>query len=115
MTHVDLFGTPIKEGDFIVYAAVDGRSGTMRVGQVIALTYNKSLYGKDEPKVRVKSWSNFRAGSSTDVNDTRSGRQKDVTLSFLDRLIVIQKEMIPEKIWLDLNGPVCDYFGNPIK
>ena len=101
--HFDLLGQPINVGDFITYAAVDGRSGTLRIGQVIALT---------PTKVRAKSWSNFRAQGWGD--DQRSGRQKDVSLGFFDRIIVIQEEMIPEKIWIDLHGPVCGWNGKSI-
>ena len=101
-THNDLFGNPINVGDYIVYSAVDGRSGTMRVGQVLEL--------KPEGKVFSKSWSNFRSG----WNKAGSGRQKNVTLSFTDRMIVVPQEMISEQIWLDLNGPAYSWDGKEI-
>lgn len=106
MAHVDLFGTPIKAGDYIVYAAVDGRSGTLRVGQVLEL--------KPNGKVFAKSWSNFRAQGHSWTSDERSGRQKNVTLSFLDRMIVVHDKMIPEKIWLDLEGPAYGWDGKEL-
>lgn len=109
----DLLGNEIKVDDFIVYGAVDGRSGVLRVGQVIELTYTKGGYGDVVPKVRVKSWSNSRTFWGHD-NEERSGRQKNVTLGFLDRMIVVQADQVNEKIKRDLEGPICDYTGTPI-
>lgn len=87
-THKDMFGNEIKPGDYIVYGAVDGRSGTLRAGQVIELKTGAPHWCTKEPelKVFVKSWSNF------------SGRQKNVTLSFLDRLAVVPPETVSDEI-----------------
>ena len=84
--HKDMFGRQIKVGDYIVYGAVDGRSGTLRAGQVIELKEAKDWRGVQTSKLFVKSWSNFH------------GRQKNVTLSFLDRLIVVPAETLSENI-----------------
>lgn len=108
--HVDLFGREIKVGDYIVYGAIDGRSGTLRAGQVVGLAIVHG-YGKDTPKVRVKSWSNFRADPDRD----RSGRQKDVTLSFVDRLIVVPKSIVSKEVLKDLANPAVDWTGKEIK
>lgn len=105
----DLFGRDIKVGDYIVYGAVDGRSGTLRAGQVIELTYSKTGYHEPEPKIRVKSWSNFkqdRYNPSTGKHEEGSGRQKDVTLGFLDRLIVVPESVVSEKVKSDLAGEI---------
>lgn len=111
MKHVDMFGKEIKVGDFIVYGAVDGRSGTLRAGQVLELKETKNWSGEVEPKVFVKSWSNFRSKGWGAPDDTRSGRQKNVTLGFLDRLIVVPEEVVGEKVKKDLAGDVANYRG----
>jgi hypothetical protein len=104
-------------GDFIVYAGLADRSGVLRAGQIIELTYSKTDYGDPEPKVRVKSWNNYRAEKTSwnDEDFEASGRQKDTTLSFLDRLIVVPESYVSEKVKKDLAGPVADYMGRPIK
>lgn len=95
-THKDLFGREIKPGDYIVYAAVDGRSGTLRTGQVIELKFGAPDWRTKEPQLKlfVKSWSNF------------SGRQKNVTLSFLDRLIVVPESIVSDEIKTALAAPL---------
>jgi hypothetical protein len=113
----DMFGRDIKVGDYIVYAGLADRSGVLRAGQVIELTHTKpSKWGSDkiEPKVRVKSWNNYRAQGWGNKMDGRSGRQKDVTLGFLDRLVVVPESSVGEKIKSDLAGPVCDWKGDPV-
>lgn len=112
----DLFGRDIKVGDYIVYAAVDGRSATMRTGRVLELSHSKpSEYGSDpiEPKITVSSWSNFRAKGRSNDHE-RSGRQKNVKLGFLDRLVVVPEDKVSDKIKADLAGPVCDRRGKPV-
>jgi hypothetical protein len=109
----DMFGNDIKVGDYIVYAGLADRSGVLRAGQIIELTYTKGGYGAVEPKVRARSWNNFRSRDGYDGN-TRSGRQKDVSLGFLDRMIIVPTEQVSEKIKADLAGPICDWQGNPI-
>lgn len=112
--YFDMFGKEIKVGDYIVYAGLADRSAVMRAGQVIELTQTKGGYSKVKPKVRVKSWNAFRADSGSWKNEERSGRQKDVTLEFLDRLIVVPESYISEKVKKDLDGPVCDWSGRPV-
>ena len=111
--YVDMFGRQIEVGDYIVYGAVDGRSGTLRAGQVLALTSNVpsewSSHETPEPKIFAKSWSNFRQESVFIQDRERgkllSGRQKNVTLGFLDRLIVVSAENVGAKVKADLAGP----------
>lgn len=106
-THKDLFGKDINVGDYIVYSAVDGRSGTLRVGKVEALKVRESGFSDDKPQPTVfcRSWSNFNTYEK-DENGRQTGRQKNVTLGFLDRLIVIDPSQISEKIKLDLEGGI---------
>jgi hypothetical protein len=109
--HADLFGRPINVGDYIVYSALDDRSATLRVGQVLELKSVKNT-NEEVAKVFTKSWSNSRA-SDWDGREV-SGRQKNVTLGFLTRVVVVDSSTISDKIKKDLDGPICDYLGNPI-
>lgn len=121
--HTDLFGRTIKVGDYIVYSAVDGRSATLRVGQVLELkTITKDSW-RNEPKevvakVFCKSWSNFKGTSSwraESLGHEPSGRQKNVTLGFLTRVVVVDPSTVSEKVKKDLDGPICDWSGKPIE
>lgn len=118
--HTDLFGREIKVGDYIVYSALDTRSATLRVGQVLALKFTKPTYsyrndGKPVAKVFCKSWSNFRCSGWRAEDGEVSGRQKDVTLGFLTRVVVVDPSTLSEKVKKDLDGPICDWLGKPIK
>jgi len=87
----DLLGKEIKVGDFITYAANDGRCGVLRVGQVTELTQAKEkdyFTNKKKSKIKVKS---ARWG----CNDVWL-RQKDVFLEFFGRLIVVDN--LPEEV-----------------
>lgn len=110
----DMFGRDIKVGDYIVYAGLADRSAVMRAGRVVELTYTKAKYSSVEPKIRVASWNNFRANDRNwkDPNKKTSGRQKDVVLGFLDRLIVVDASTVSDQVKNDLAGPVADYWGN---
>ena len=123
--HTDLFGNQINVGDYIVYSAADGQSSTLRVGQVLELKMaeqkgwdHKTMTSKkiDVAKVLCKSWSNFRSeGYSFGEPVECNGRQKNVTLGFLTRVLVVHPDSVSDKIKKDLDGPVCDYMGRPLK
>lgn len=107
--HIDLFGRELKVGDYIAYSAVDGRSATMRVGKIEALKKREGRYAADQTyTVFCRSWSNYRNSSSWYKTSTGAptGRQKNVTLSFVDRLIYVSPEMIPEHIKKELEGEI---------
>jgi hypothetical protein len=117
----DMFRREIKIGDYIVYGGSAGRSAVLRAGLVIELTCSKGKQwdGRTqtsdyEPKIRIKSWNNYRAERSYKSGAEASGRQKDVTLGFLDRLIVVHPDTVSDKVKRDLAGPVTDYFGTPL-
>jgi hypothetical protein len=113
--HVDLLGQEIKVGDYIGYAAIDGQSAIMRIGQVIELKSVKDRRGDVTNKVFCKSWSSLRSKRFSDSDEVeRSGRQKNVTLSFLTRIVVLDPNTISEKVKRDLDGPICDFWGTPI-
>ena len=121
--HTDLFGRAIKPGDYIAYSGSEGRCPVIRIGQVIELKTVVKDKWKDEPtetvaKVFCKSWSNFRSEGFSwgeDADKEKSGRQKNVTLGFLTRVVVIDPSTVSEKVKKDLDGPICDYRGLPIK
>ena len=116
----DMFGRDIKVGDYVVYAGLADRSAVMRAGRVIELTHSKeqvSLYDRKtgehsygyEPKIKCESWNNFR--SQGWKGEEKSGKQKAVSLGFLDRLVVVPAEYVSEKVKKDLDGPVTDYWA----
>ena len=113
--YLDMFGREIKVGDYVVYAGLADRSAVLRAGRVIELTYSKqevSIYDRKtgkhsygyEPKIRCESWNNFR--SQGWKGEERSGKQKAVSLGFLDRLIVVPEDYVSEKIKNDIDGEV---------
>ena len=111
LEYKDMFGRDIHVGDYIVYAAMDGQSATLRSGQVIELKAPKNWRGEAEPKLFVKSWSNWK-GARNDGEG--SGRQKNVTLAFLNRVVVVDPNTVSPKVKADLDGPICDWSGKPI-
>ena len=111
----DMFGRDIKVGDYVVYAGLADRSAVLRAGRVIELTYSKEkvrTYDRKsgehrfdhEPKVKCESWNNFRAQGWN--GEEKSGKQKAVSLGFLDRLIVVPEDFVSQKIKDDLAGEV---------
>jgi hypothetical protein len=109
----DMFGNDIKVGDYIVYGGLADRSAVLRAGRVVALTqstkkvrfYDRSIgeFRNDyEPKIRCQSWNNFL--SQDWGGKEKSGKQKDVSLGFFDRLIVVPEEIVSQKIKDDLAG-----------
>lgn len=114
--YIDMFGREIKVGDYIVYAALADRSGVLRAGRVTELTHGKTGYSKPGPKIKVESWNNYRANRGWGTYaEERSGKQKAVSLSFLDRLIVVPEEYVSAKVKKDLDGPVADWMGRTEK
>lgn len=98
MKYLDLFKKEISVGDYIIYSAVDGRSGVLRVGKVLELTKgNISYESKKVPKIKVKS-ANY--GFLDWKGNTRIDgwtRQKDVTLSFFERVAVVSRDSLSEE------------------
>lgn len=120
----DMFGREIKVGDYIVYAGLADRSAVMRAGRVVALTHSKekvSIYDRTtgdrrydyEPKIRCESWNNFRSQGWN--GEDKSGKQKAVSLGFLDRLVVVPEEYVSQKVKYDLAGPVTNYRDDALK
>jgi hypothetical protein len=94
----DLFGREIKAGDYITYAANDGRCGVLRVGQVIKLTRVENEY-EDDVILKIQAKSAYYGILSWDDEGYEIkgwSRQKNVTLGFLDRLIVVDNP--PEEV-----------------
>ena len=115
----DMFGREIRVGDYIVYAGLADRSAVMRAGRVIELTHSKdkvSTYDRKtdthvydyEPKIKCESWNNFRSQGWN--GEEKSGKQKAVSLGFLDRLVVVPEEYVSQKVKDDLAGEVSPYW-----
>lgn len=115
----DMFGHDIKVGDYIVYAALADRSGVLRAGRVLELTHSKPRWPDEvvEPKVKAESWNNYRSQNVPWNNPAAeiSGKQKSVTLGFLDRLIVVPESIVSAKVKADLDGPETDWQGLPLE
>ena len=80
----DISGREFCIGDYIVYSALDGRSAVLRFGKIIELTEAKEtdFYTKEKaPKIKCKSVNLDWGGQPV--------KQKDVLLSFFDRVIII--------------------------
>ncbi len=108
-----MFGNDIKVGDYIVYGGLADRSAVLRAGRVVALTQSKEkvrFYDRSigefrndyEPKIRCQSWNNFL--SQDWGGKEKSGKQKDVSLGFFDRLIVVPEKIVSQKIKDDSAG-----------
>lgn len=89
-----MFGQDIKVGDYIVYAGLADRSAVLRAGRVLEL--------KDTGKVFCQTWNLFKSQGYSWQEGERSGKQKNVTLGFLDRMVVVPAESVSEKIKHDL-------------
>ena len=107
--HLDMFGNEIKVGDYIIYAGSAGRCPVLRAGQVLKLSFKKESSmsgGVLIPKVFCSSWNNYKAEGWSTNDKERSGKQKNVTLSFMQRIVVVPESSVSQKIIDDLNGPL---------
>lgn len=104
----DMFDNEIQVGDYIVYASLASRSAVMSAGRVLDLTVSKTAdwRGKLVPKVKITSWNNYKATGGAYDNRRLSGRQRDVSLSFPDRMIVVPASAISDIVKEDLSNPV---------
>jgi hypothetical protein len=90
--HRDIQGAPIKVGDIVCYAALWSRSATLRYGRVTELAERKERSWDDSepiPTLRVVT-------VDRNYNDQWEFQNKGrpVTLSFLDRMMVVPDEMV---------------------
>lgn len=95
MDYRDLACREISVGDCIVYSALLSRSAVLKYGVVKSLETRKDGWSSDKltPTLRVVTVDR----SYTD-NWQLQNNGKPVTLGFLDRLLVIQPEMLPEAV-----------------
>ncbi len=97
--HKDIAGEEIKVGDFIVYTALAGRSAVMRFGRVVDLKErDASLYG---PKDKIPTLRVITAEASWSQKGRWNLQKKGgvVTLGFLDRLLVVNGDVLPRGAW----------------
>jgi hypothetical protein len=93
--HKDIAGQEIKVGDYICYAALWDRSATMKFGKVTRLADRDEAYvynreRKKIPTIRLRS-------VDRDWHDKWKvqAKGKEITLGYLDRLIVVPAELVP--------------------
>jgi hypothetical protein len=94
--HKDIFGNPINVGDYIVYSAVDNRSGVLRAAKVVQLKARTSEWDKDkapEPTVLVVAAENYWDEGPRPLS-------KKITLGFMNRIVVVQKSSMSQD-WID--------------
>lgn len=97
--HVDAFKREIHVGDYIAYAALWSRSATLKFGIVTRLADKDNAYTPDKlipdkvPTIRARTvdrnW-----GNDWEIQS----KGKEITLGYLDRLIVIDRDSVPEEI-----------------
>jgi hypothetical protein len=99
LEHRDVTGRLIGPGDYIAFAAVDGRSAVLRLGEVIELCFSKK-------SIRIWNGTDFLEGHNATlrIRGVRKGWKKDepwephekeVVLQFPDRVAIIPVESIP--------------------
>jgi hypothetical protein len=89
--HRDIAGNAVTVGNIIVYAALWDRSATLRYGRVVALaTRTTNQPGVVKPTVRAIT---VDRGHDGVWNLQKDGGQ--VTLGFLDRLLVVHCDQVP--------------------
>ncbi len=101
--HFDIADNQITPGCFVVYAALWDRSATLKYGIVTRLTEREetSYFGDENIKYTVRvitvdrfvSWDGGKKTQRWDIQ--KSG--KEVTLSFLSRLLVIPPIQVPAR------------------
>lgn len=96
----DIAGTPILDGDYVVYAALWSRSA-LKYGRIVGLTLDKAT-GKN-PHVQLvtvdRAWDDvweLQGGGWKERNDPDKCRVQ--TLMFLDRMLVVTADRVPEEV-----------------
>lgn len=88
MEYRDLAGQEIKEGSYIVYAALWSRSPVLKFGKVVSLSSRDPSYYQKESTPTIKAITVDRFwGNKGKFELQKEG--KPVTLGFLDRLLVV--------------------------
>jgi hypothetical protein len=93
----DFFGNNINPGDYITYAALDGRCAVLRVAQVIALSNRRpSQWNTKEDLAETLKVRSVELYFGKDIRPI----ERVVTLGFLKRLVVIPADSVPQH-WKD--------------
>ena len=103
MKHLDLAGHEIKPGDFIVYAALAGRSATMKYGRITKLAFREKSWktrdGGEHPTVRAVTADRHQRWlphSDTYIEEWQvQNKGKEITLGYLEQLLVIPEALVP--------------------
>lgn len=100
--YVDIAGDPIEVGDYIVYAALWSRSATLKYGRVVKLVEKKDEYSnKVSHKAQVvsvdRSWDDKWELQGGGWSKKPIEKYQVQTLGFLDRMLVVRKEQVPDE------------------
>ncbi len=106
MKHQDINGHDIQPGDYVAYAALWDRSATLKYGIVVKLKERKPKWYKNtgnppEPTVGVVSvdrTTKWEAGVCLGVTWELQAKGREVTLGFLDRMLVVDEISVPETV-----------------
>jgi len=98
--HKDVTGRSIIEGDYIVYAALAGRSAVLHLGKVVGLTRKKSAVyfwekdpkNPDEAPATVQVKGVYRGWTA---DQPWRANSRIVTLQFPERLAIVPAESVP--------------------
>lgn len=88
--HVDIAGRPIVPGTYVAYATEAGGSPNIRFGRVVELRSHAGYMGRMEAEIAV-----LGARWGWDGVWTRGKRGGAITISHLDRVLVIPQEAVP--------------------
>jgi hypothetical protein len=91
--HRDAAGSQIEVGDLICYAALWSRSATLRFGRVLSLNERAPSWPDIDPTPTIRAVTVDR-GWKGEWELQKSGGP--VALGFLDRLLVVPPECVPD-------------------
>lgn len=91
-TYTDILGQSLNIGDYIIYGAVDGRSGVIRIGRITELTKGRgALYDKEALKIKCKA---VESGWGLGLRPL----SREISLEYFLRICKIPKEIVPENV-----------------
>lgn len=96
--HFDIANNEIKPGDFVIYSALWDRSATLKYGIVTRLAKRGSsryLLESEKYTVRVLSVDRNWSGKTKITTWELQKKGKEVTLGFLDRMLVVPSTLVP--------------------
>lgn len=105
MKYKDLNDIDIRVGDFIAYAALWSRSPILKYGLVTRLEKRAASYYQTEETPTLRVITVDRSGRWDKETNKHfyvwelQNKGKEITLGFLDRLLVIPRAMVPKEVF----------------